>query len=193
MPLAPCALFILNILPATSQTPQQNAAARQAASVARQLRSVQRQMARPLSVPLETSHPVADCSPLNPAGLDSSLRKSAVENGLTPDLLRAVIQRESAFDPCAVSRSGALGLMQLMPGTAFDLGVEDPFNPEQNIAAGSRFLRLLLDRFGGDLPLALGAYNAGPARVAAAGGIPPIRETRDYVDGIMRRLNPPSH
>ncbi|MBI5281849.1 MAG: lytic transglycosylase domain-containing protein [Candidatus Solibacter usitatus] len=172
------------------QTPQQKAAARQAASIARQLRSAQRQVARSLSLPAEPAPPAAGCSSLTAAGLDSTLRKSARDNGLTPDLLRAVIERESDFAPCAVSRAGALGLMQLMPGTAFDLGVDDPFDPEQNIAAGSRFLRTLLDRFGGDLPLALGAYNAGPARVTAAGGILPIRETRDYVDGIMRRLNP---
>lgn len=78
--------------------------------------------------------------------------------------------------------------MQLMPSTAIDLGVEDPFDPEQNVAAGSRFLRQLLDRFGGDLGLALGAYNAGPARVEEFGAIPPIPETKAYVDDILSRL-----
>jgi len=116
------------------------------------------------------------------------LQKAAIENALTPDLLRALIQRESAFQPCAVSRAGAMGLMQLMPGTASDLHVADPFDPQENISAGSRFLRLMLDRFGGDLGLALGAYNAGPARVEAAGGIPPIPETQAYVSDILSRM-----
>jgi soluble lytic murein transglycosylase-like protein len=106
-------------------------------------------------------------------------------------LLRAVIRRESAFQPCAVSRSGAMGLMQLMPGTAFDLGVENPFDAEQNIDGGSRLLKSLLDRYGGDLSLALGAYNAGPARVDAIKAIPPIKETQDYVKHILDRLRPP--
>jgi soluble lytic murein transglycosylase-like protein len=79
-------------------------------------------------------------------------------------------------------------MMQLMPATAQGLNVLDPFNPEENIFAGSRYLRQLLDRFGGDLSLALGAYNAGPARVAASGGIPPIPETKAYVQDILSRL-----
>jgi soluble lytic murein transglycosylase-like protein len=81
-----------------------------------------------------------------------------------------------------------MGLMQLMPGTAAGLGVDDPFDPEENIAAGSRFLRQMLDRFGGDVGMALGAYNAGPGRVEAAGGIPQIPETKAYVEGILGRL-----
>jgi soluble lytic murein transglycosylase-like protein len=75
--------------------------------------------------------------------------------------------------------------MQLMPATAAQLGVDDPFNPAENIAAGSRFLRQMLDRFNGDLSLALGAYNAGPSRVEAAGGVPPIPETQAYVQAIL--------
>lgn len=82
--------------------------------------------------------------------------------------------------------------MQLMPGTAFDLGVENPFDAEQNINAGSQFLRSLLDRYGGDLSLALSAYNAGPSRVDAIKAIPPIKETQDYVKEILNRLRPPA-
>lgn len=105
-----------------------------------------------------------------------------------PALLRAVIGQESGFRPCAVSRAGAQGLMQLMPGTAAGLNVSNPFDPQENVFAGSKFLRLLLDRYNGDLPKALGAYNAGPARVDAVGGIPPIAETQNYVNSIMRKI-----
>jgi soluble lytic murein transglycosylase-like protein len=195
-------LFVLNALQA--QGPQAKALARQQAailkqrqaldagqgSIGRQLRSIQRQSTRAKLAPDAAPDPDAGCAPPGSGELDEMIAAAARQNGLTPDLLREVIRRESAFRPCAVSRSGAMGLMQLMPGTAFDLGVRDPFDPAQNIAAGSRFLRLMLDRFGGDLPLALGAYNAGPARVSAAGGVPPIRETQDYVQGITRALAP---
>jgi soluble lytic murein transglycosylase-like protein len=108
--------------------------------------------------------------------------------GLTPNLLRAVIEQESAYLPCAISSKGAQGLMQLMPGTAADLGVEDPFDARQNVDGGARFLRQLLDRYGGNVVLALAAYNAGPARVDSAGGIPPIPETMGYVSGILDKL-----
>lgn len=129
-----------------------------------------------------------DCSPLPSAQVDPIVERAARDNALAPGLLRAVILQESAFKPCAVSRSGAMGMMQLMPATAAGLGVSDPFDPQENISAGSRFLRSLLDRYAGDLPLALGAYNAGPARVDASGGIPPIQETQDYVRTILSRM-----
>jgi soluble lytic murein transglycosylase-like protein len=112
----------------------------------------------------------------------------ARREGFTPDLLRAVIDRESGFRPCAVSAKGALGLMQLMPETAAELGVADPFDPQENIAGGARFLSQLLEKYKGDITLALGAYNAGPARVDGYQGLPPIPETLNYVADILKKL-----
>jgi soluble lytic murein transglycosylase-like protein len=120
--------------------------------------------------------------------LATLIQETARTEGLTPDLLRLVIAKESAARPCAVSSKGAMGLMQLMPDTARELGVSDPFNPSQNVAAGSRLLRRLLDRYGDDLALALGAYNAGPQNVDRWQGLPPFVETVDYVADIMGTL-----
>lgn len=164
----------------------------QAASIQRQKSSTASQ--HPWPAPEATSFIAASaataaaCPPLSGPVLDPIIQKAAASNSLAPNLLRAVIRRESAFQPCAVSRAGALGLMQLMPSTAALLGVGDPFDPEENVSAGSRFLRQMLDRFSGDLPLALGAYNAGPARVEASRGIPPIPETQAYVQDILSTL-----
>jgi len=102
-----------------------------------------------------------------------------------PALLKAIAWAESGFNPHAVSRAGAQGIMQLMPGTARSLGVTDPFNPAQNIFGAARYLRSLLDRFQGDIKLALAAYNAGPGAVQRYGGIPPYRETREYVKRVL--------
>lgn len=101
-------------------------------------------------------------------------------------LVAAVIRAESNFDPVAVSRKGAQGLMQLMPATAKRFGVADSFDPAQNIHGGTRYLRLLLDRFEGDPELALAAYNAGEGNVAKYDGVPPFRETVDYIRRIAR-------
>jgi soluble lytic murein transglycosylase-like protein len=116
---------------------------------------------------------------------DSLIREHASEQGVRPDLVRAVIQTESAFDPYARSPKGALGLMQLMPATAEELGVIDPFNPAQNIRGGVQYLRQLLDRYGNNETLALAAYNAGPAAVDRYGNVPPYRETKNYVARIQ--------
>jgi len=113
------------------------------------------------------------------------LAKYAEEyHGLPPGLVAKVMGSESSGDPRAVSPKGAQGLMQLMPGTARDLGVTDPFDPQQNVMGGSQYLRQLLDMFGGNLQLALAAYNAGPEAVKKHGGIPPYKETQDYVSKI---------
>ena len=104
-------------------------------------------------------------------------------------LLRAVIGQESAFHPCAVSSKGAQGLMQLMPEVASRLGVKDIFDPKQNVEAGAQYLKELLDKYKGDLSRALAAYNAGPAAVDQANGIPDIPETREYVESILGHLS----
>ena len=108
---------------------------------------------------------------------------------MSAELVAAVIEAESEFNPRAVSRQGAQGLMQLMPKTAATLGVDDPFDPRANIEAGVRHLRALMDRFGNDLPLVLAAYNAGEVAVIKHRGVPPYRETRAYVKRILKRLD----
>jgi soluble lytic murein transglycosylase len=115
---------------------------------------------------------------------DGLIGLTARENEVEPALVKAVIAAESNFDPEAVSRKGAQGLMQLMPVTATDLGVDDPLRPTENVRGGTRYLRLMLDRYG-DLERALAAYNAGPAAVDRYGGIPPYRETQDYVRRVL--------
>jgi len=113
--------------------------------------------------------------------LEDAIARAALETGLEPALLAAVVEVESGFDPFAVSPKGAAGLMQLMPGTARELSLDDPFDAAANIAAGARWLRRLIDRYQGDLDLALAAYNAGEGAVERFGGIPPFPETRRYV------------
>jgi soluble lytic murein transglycosylase-like protein len=113
------------------------------------------------------------------------IQEHATRNSLRPDLVRAVIQVESGFNPRARSHKGAMGLMQLMPQTANDLGCSDPYDPEQNIRAGSVYLRRLIDRYEGNEELALAAYNAGSGAVDRYGKqVPPYRETREYVKKV---------
>ena len=114
--------------------------------------------------------------------------EGAKQSGLDADLVRAVVKRESAYNPWATSTKGAQGLMQLMPSVQAQFGVTDPYDPKQNVGAGTRLLKQLLDQFDGDLPRALGAYNAGPTRVEQWGGVPPFPETMQYVTGILSEL-----
>lgn len=200
---------------AAAQSPQLESIARQraalekmSASLERQKESVRKQQSAAAPAPARqdgfftvswprTAAAAAELPPLARAGCPALNRGSAWElalhgasaTGLPARLIGEVMRRESGYDPCAVSPAGAMGLMQLMPATASDLGVENPFDPLQNVLAGSRFLRQMLDRYQGDLARALGAYNAGPARVDAFGGVPPFPETRRYVADILTRLN----
>ena len=116
-----------------------------------------------------------------PADLDAIISRAARAHGVEEGLIRSVIRTESAFNPRAVSPAGAQGLMQLMPGTARDLGVSNPFDPEQNVMAGTRYLRQLLDRYQGDLDRSLAAYNWGMGNVDRHGMERLPRETRDYL------------
>jgi len=115
------------------------------------------------------------------------LDQAAAQAGLHPVLLEALVWQESRWRPGAVSPKGAIGLTQLMPGTARELGV-DPRDPSANLLGGARYLRSLIDHFDGDLVKALAAYNAGVRRVEQAGGVPPIAETQKYVLAILRRI-----
>ena len=120
--------------------------------------------------------------------IDAVISAVATRYGMSADLIAAIIEAESEFNPRAVSRTGARGLMQLMPETAAMLGVSDPFDPLENIEGGVRHLCSLMDRFNGNLPLVLAAYNAGERAVIRHGGIPPYGETRQYVTRILRKL-----
>jgi Transglycosylase SLT domain len=127
------------------------------------------------------------CDPIEESDLASIVKESALAQNMSADLIRAVIRRESASYSCAVSPKGAIGLMQLMPETSQQFGA-DPFDAKQNVEAGSKYLKQLLTRYKGDQKLALAAYNAGPGRVDAAGGVPEIQETTAYVDAILKDI-----
>ena len=116
---------------------------------------------------------------------DHIIKSKCDQYSMDYELIKAVIKAESNFNPYAVSSKGARGLMQLMPGTAYSLGVYDPFDVEANIDGGIRYLKAMLEKFGGNEKLALAAYNAGPNTVEKYGSIPPYRETQDYVKKIM--------
>jgi soluble lytic murein transglycosylase-like protein len=124
---------------------------------------------------------------------DGLIAEAATLYRLDPSLIRAIIHAESAFNPFAVSDAGAQGLMQLMPEMAEELGVDNAFDPRQNILAGARYLRDLLDRHHGNLELAVASYNAGPGAVQKYGGIPPYRETRHYVKTVKTFMKGATH
>lgn len=167
----------------------------QRASVLKQVNAVMGRPAAPaasfFTVPwVESALPfnIPPCNPLPSMQLDQLIETSSKEQGVKPDLIRAVIDEESGGRPCAVSSKGAQGLMQLMPATANELGVKDPFDPKQNVNAGVQLLKQLLSKYNGDISLALSAYNAGEQRVDREGKVPEIAETKNYVTDIMTKL-----
>jgi hypothetical protein len=168
---------------------------KQRASVIKQVASVMGKTPTPaasfFTVPwVESPVPfsVPPCDPMPAAQLDKLIEESSQQTGLKPDLVRAVIDQESGARPCAVSWKGAQGLMQLMPETAGSFGVRDPFDPRQNIEAGTKLLKQLLTKYNNDVSLALAAYNAGEGRVDKEGGVPQIPETVNYVNSIQSKL-----
>jgi soluble lytic murein transglycosylase-like protein len=140
--------------------------------------------------PAGSSSPVGSGS----AGAYSSMiDEAATANGLEPAILAGLIKQESGFDPTATSSAGAVGLTQLMPGTASSLGVTEPLNPAQSIQGGARYLGQLARQFGGNITDALAAYNAGPGAVAQYGGVPPYAETQQYVAKVLENANEYRH
>ena len=124
-------------------------------------------------------------APVPPERLDTLVQQNAATWQVDPALIKAVIANESGFNANATSNVGAQGLMQLMPETAAGLGVRDAYDPVQNVAGGTRYLKGLLDRFGGDLRRAIAAYNAGPGAVEKYGDVPPYAETQNYVQNVL--------
>jgi soluble lytic murein transglycosylase-like protein len=138
----------------------------------------------------EVAAAVAAAPAADPDDMHRLIAETAKRHGLDPDLVLAVVSVESAFRPNAVSPKGAQGLMQLMPGTARELGVTDPLDPAANLDGGTRYLNALLRQFNGDLKRALAAYNAGAGAVNRHRGVPPYRETREYVQKVLDRYKP---
>jgi len=142
--------------------------------------------------PVDLGNPDVPATEIRPAELlvapdrayDEIITEASAEYGVDPELVRAVIRAESRFDPMAESDAGAKGLMQLMPILSKELGVQDPFDPRENIFGGVQYLSRLLERHKGDITLALASYNAGPRNVARYRGVPPFKETRRYVKKI---------
>jgi soluble lytic murein transglycosylase-like protein len=121
------------------------------------------------------------------SAFDAQINAAAASNWIDPALLKGLVSQESGFNPNARSGAGAVGLTQLMPGTASALGVTNPLDPAQSLQGGAKYLREQLDRFGGDETLALAAYNAGPGAVQKYGGVPPYAETQNYVTSVMSK------
>lgn len=124
-------------------------------------------------------------APLPDENIEPMIARHSDAQNLDPRLVRALIQAESGYNVRALSNKGAIGLMQLMPDTASELNIRNPYDPDQNIKGGTMYLRQMLDHFAGKVELAIAAYNAGPGAVERHGGIPPFAETRDYVRRVL--------
>jgi soluble lytic murein transglycosylase-like protein len=200
MKLALC-LLLAGAARAQSPPAAEDPMARQRAAAERQREAVRQQVraapyptaafftvpwTAPLSEPAPLPAPA--CDPVPEDQIGPIVEEISRREGLTPDLLRAVIEKESSYLPCAVSPAGAEGLMQLMPDTAAGLGVGNPFDTRQNVDGGARYLKQLLDRYDGNLLLALAAYNAGPKRADNAALFPLPAETTSYVSDILQKL-----
>jgi soluble lytic murein transglycosylase-like protein len=183
--------------PAKAAETLQSAMEKQRAAIAIQRLAVKKQ--RDSAVPWMLGTPrsdaaagsegaVEDCDPIGDPVLTPLISSAAQQHGVEPRLLRGMIEQESGFHACAISANGAMGLMQLMPATVDQFKVDDVFDPKQNIEAGATYLRQLLDRYKDDVKLALAAYNSGPTTVDQMGGIPDIKETRDYVEGVIKKM-----
>ena len=165
--------------------------AKQRASVEQQIRFIKAPVPPYSITPVSFAVPppvVSACDPVSPPELSRMIDGVAREHSVDPALVREVARQESGFRPCAVSPKGAEGLMQLMPATQAQLEVRDPFDPQESLSAGAKLLKQLLDRYHGDLSLALSAYNAGITRVDRTFAVPEIPETKDYVTDILGRL-----
>jgi soluble lytic murein transglycosylase-like protein len=163
----------------------QAAMEKQRAAAAIQRESVRKQRESTALAPLLAE---SDCEVIGDSAVNPVIEAAAKAQELQAKLVRAVIQQESAFRPCAVSVKGAKGLMQLMPEIIEEFKVGDPFDAKESIDAGAQYLKQLMDRYKGDLSLTLGAYNAGPTAVDEAKGVPNIPETRSYVEAILQAL-----
>jgi soluble lytic murein transglycosylase-like protein len=148
---------------------------------------LQEQLTPPTSAPNTPIASTAAAGGLLTANMASKIEDHARQQGVSPALLKALVQTESGFNPQAVSKVGAMGLTQLMPNTAHSLGVDDPFNIDQNLAGGAKYMKGLLNQYH-SVPVALGAYNAGPGAVNQYGGIPPYKETQHYVKSVLQRM-----
>lgn len=171
------------------------AVAQQRASVIKQVSAVMGRAPVPAAsfftapwVDSPVSFNLPPCDPLPAAQLDELIETSSKQEGVKPELIHAVIEEESGGRPCAASSKGAQGLMQLMPATVDQFGVKDPFDPKQNVGAGTKLLKQLLAKYNGDTSLALAAYNAGEDRVDRDGKVPAIPETMNYVTDITAKL-----
>jgi soluble lytic murein transglycosylase-like protein len=142
----------------------------------------------PELAPEDTGDAADASAPVPPAQIDQLVQQNANIWQVDPALIKSVIANESSFNANATSPVGAQGLMQLMPETAASLGVRNPYDPAQNVAGGTRYLRSLLDRFNGDTRLAVAAYNAGPGAVEKYGDVPPYAETQNYVQNVLGSL-----